>query len=133
MRGENRTDVRPLAQIPPLHGVAALDLERPGWRATVTVRWAPKQDRVDADPASGSGLDYGPTPGHAVVDLEAAVPLAGGLEVLVGADNLMDRVWAEHLNRSNLFDPDPLRVNEPGRTGWLRLRWTGAGTRPAGP
>jgi iron complex outermembrane receptor protein len=40
-------------------------------------------------------------------------------------DNLFDHAYANHLNRGNLFDPDPVRINEPGRTFWARLSWRG--------
>ncbi len=133
VRGENRSDDRPLAQIPPLQGVAALDYAKGPWRGTAAVRWAVEQTRVDDDPSTGSGLDFGPTPGWAVLDLRAALPLAHGLEILAGIDNLLDRTYAEHLNRGNLSDPAPVRANEPGRTARLRLRRTGDGDRPAGP
>ena len=130
VRGDNTTDDRVLAQIPPLQGVAAAEYARGAWRGSAALRWALEQDRVDDDPKSGSGLDFGPTPGHAVLDLEVAIPLAGGLELLAGVDNLLDETYAEHLNRGNLFDPDPARVNEPGRSAWLRLRWRGSGRQP---
>jgi iron complex outermembrane receptor protein len=123
VRGDNRSDGRPLAQIPPLQGVLTVDYARGTLRSTAALRWAFEQDRVDDDPRTGSGLDLGPTPGHAVLDLQAAVPLRRGLEIVAGIDNAFDRTWAGHLNRGNLFDPDPVRVNEPGRTTWLRLRW----------
>ena len=132
VRGDNRTDGRPLAQIPPLQGVAALEHERNRWRGRVALRWALDQDRVDDDPATGSGLDFGPTPGHAILDLELAVPLGDGLRLLAGVDNLFDDTWADHLSRGNLFDPDPLRVNEPGRAARLRLRWIGNRAQPTG-
>ena len=127
VRGDNRTDDRPLAQIPPLAGVAAVDYAKGPWQAGAAVRWALDQDRVDDDPATGSGLDFGPTPGWTAVDLRAVLALGRGLEILAGIDNLLDRTYAEHLNRGNLFDPDPVRVNEPGRSAWVRLRWTAGG------
>jgi iron complex outermembrane receptor protein len=129
VRGDNRTDDRPLAQMPPLQGIAAADLARGPWRSTAAVRWALEQDRVDDDPRTGSGLDFGPTPGHTVLDLQVARTLGRGLEVLAGIDNLFDETYADHLSRGNLFDPDPVRVNEPGRAAWLRLRWLGGGDR----
>ena len=128
VRGENRTDGRPLAQMPPLQGVAALEYAHAGWRGRAALRWALEQNRVDDDPAIGSGVDFGPTPGYAILDLELVLPLGGGLELLAGVDNLLDDTYADHLNRGNLFDPDPLRVNEPGRAARLRLRWAGNGS-----
>ena len=45
--------------------------------------------------------------------------------VFAGVDNVFDRNYANHLNRGNLFDPQPVRINEPGRTFWVRLAWRG--------
>jgi iron complex outermembrane receptor protein len=127
VRGDNRTDGRPLAQIPPLQGVAAVDYSKSSWRGTAALRWALEQSRGEDDPRAGNGLDFGPTPGHTVLDLQGALPLRGGFEILAGIDNVLDETYAEHLNRGNLFDPDPVRVNEPGRAVWVRLRWLGNG------
>lgn len=73
---------------------------------------------MDDDPRTGSGLDFGPTSGHAVLDFQAAFAMQGVFEILAGIDNALDRTYATHLNRGNLFDPDPVRVNEPGRAAW---------------
>ena len=89
------------------------------------LRWAAEQDRVDDDPLIGSGQDYGETPGYAVADLSGRYKLLGSLSLFAGVDNLFDRTYANHLNRGNLFDPDPVRINEPGRTFWIRLAWRG--------
>jgi iron complex outermembrane recepter protein len=129
VHGENRTDGRPLAEIPPLQGLLGVDADLGKWSAGAAVRWAIEQDRVDDDPRIGSGLDFGPTPGYAVVDLSTTYRLAQGLAVVAGIDNLLDETYANHLNRGNLFDPDPIRVNEPGRTTWVRLRWKGGAVR----
>ena len=88
-----------------------------------------EQDRVDDDPRTGTGLDFGPTAGYAVVDLSTTYRIGQGLAVVAGIDNALDDTYANHLNRGNLFDPDPIRVNEPGRTAWVRLRWRGGAVR----
>lgn len=41
-----------------------------------------------------------------------------------GVDNLLDKRYAEHLSRSGAMVPgfeQTTRVNEPGRTAWLKL------------
>ena len=125
VRGDNRTDDRPLAQIPPLEGWLQVDYGVDRWGAMGLLRWAAEQDRVDDDPLIGSGQDYGETPGYAVADLSGRYKLLGSLSLFAGVDNLFDRTYANHLNRGNLFDPDPVRINEPGRTFWIRLAWRG--------
>jgi iron complex outermembrane receptor protein len=125
VRGDNRTDDRPLAQIPPLEGWLQLDYGVDRWGVATLFRWAVAQDRVDDDPLTGSGQDYGETPGYGVLDLSGRVEIARSLSLAVGVDNVFDRAYANHLNRGNLFDPDPVRINEPGRTYWVRLAWRG--------
>jgi iron complex outermembrane receptor protein len=129
VQGDNREDDRPLAQIPPLQGRLGLRYVDQRWTGAVGLRWATRQTRVDDDPLTGSGLDFGQTSGYAVLDLSASFELAAGLAVVAGADNLLDHTYADHLNRGNLFDPDPIRVNEPGRSLWVRLHWQGGAGR----
>ncbi len=124
---ENTTDNRPIAQTPPLSGRVSAAWRAPRWTGSGTVRFAARQDRVDDDPSTGSGLDAGPTPGWVVLDLTATVPLGRGCDLAVGMANVFDRTYANHLNRGSLFDPDPVRVNEPGRTLWVRLSWQAHG------
>ncbi|MFO7306266.1 MAG: hypothetical protein C0P74_012175 [Gammaproteobacteria bacterium] len=54
------------------------------------------------------------------------------LGIAFGIDNLLDRTYAEHLNLAGSADfgypADPVRINEPGRTTWLKLTWN-MGTR----
>jgi iron complex outermembrane receptor protein len=125
VRGENRTDDRPLAQIPPLQGWLQLDYGFHRWQAATILRWATSQTRVDDDPLTGSGQDYGETPGYGVLDLSGGYEILKSFSLIAGVDNLFDRAYANHLNRGNLFDPDPVRINEPGRTFWIRLSWRG--------
>ena len=124
VRGENLDDARALAQIPPL------DLTLEARRATRLGEWsarlraADRQDRVDADPATGSGLDARATPGFAVLDLGWRHRI--GPHVLrVRLDNVFDRTYALHLNRANVdpFNPDAVQVNEPGRSLGLSWEW----------
>lgn len=61
----------------------------------------------------------------AIFDLLGGVDIIPSLRFSAGIDNLFDRTYANHLNRGNLFDPEPVRINEPGRTFWLRVSWRG--------
>jgi iron complex outermembrane receptor protein len=124
---ENTTDDRPIAQTPPLTGQITTTWQESRWSLGGTIRFAAEQNRVDDDPSTGSGLDAGPTPGWAVLDAAAEVRLGAGLSLTAGVANIFDLNYANHLNRGSLFDPNPVRVNEPGRTLWLRLRWRAAG------
>jgi iron complex outermembrane receptor protein len=119
--GQNLSDGGPLAQIPPLEGRVSLTYEGDGWSLGGAVNGAITQTRVDVDPATGSGLDTGKTPGWVTVDLHATMELVPSVELRAGVTNLFDKEYAYHLNRANAFDPTSVQVNEPGRSVYLRV------------
>ncbi len=125
VRAENTSEDRNIAQTPPLNGSVNLDYDASRWRAGASLRWAAEQDRVEANPMVDSGLDAGETPNWAVLDLYASLSLGSLGDLRAGVDNLFDRRYAEHLNRSNLdpFNPEAIRVNEPGRVLWARYEY----------
>ncbi len=49
------------------------------------------------------------------------------LSLTAGIDNLFDRAYAEHLNLAGSADfgypADPVRINEPGRSAWVKLNY----------
>jgi len=124
---ENTTDSRAIAQTPPLHGNVSVGWAQSRWSASGLFRWAAEQTRVDDNPMTGSGQDAGPTPGWVVLDLAATVEIGAGFGIQAGVANVFDRTYANHLNRASAFDPAAVRVNEPGRTIWLRVGWRGQG------
>lgn len=122
VRGDNLSDDRVLAQMPPLDGRLALVRESNVGEWTALFRGAARQNRADTSVQTGSGLDAQKTPGYGVFDL--AWRRAFGAQVVeVRLDNVFDRTYAVHLNRANVdpFNPDPIQVNEAGRT--LRVGW----------
>ncbi|GAB6040765.1 TonB-dependent copper receptor [Endothiovibrio diazotrophicus] len=125
VRGENESDNRDLAQIPPLELRAALDYVGGPWSAGVALRAADQQSHVDDNMATGSGLDVGPTDGWAVLDLHGRYRITKAAAVEFGVDNLFDETYATHLNRANAFDPTTVQINEPGRNVWAKVsyRW----------
>ncbi|MEZ5274853.1 MAG: TonB-dependent copper receptor [Opitutaceae bacterium] len=121
VEGTNTTEDRPLAQIPPLEGAVGLDYVTEIFRVGAMLRFADAQDRVDDNPMTGSGLDAGPTPGWATLDLEGRYRVTEQIEVRGGVRNLFDETYAIHVNRSNDFDATQAQINEPGRTLWIAL------------
>ncbi|MCY1464936.1 TonB-dependent copper receptor [compost metagenome] len=69
--------------------------------------------------------DLGPSAGFATLSLNGAYRINDSLRASVGVDNLFDRAYAEHLNLAGSadfgFPADPVRINEPGRSFWLKL------------
>ncbi len=125
VRANNRSDDRPIAQTPPLEAMAGLAYRAEQWTLGLTARAAARQRRVDDDPMTGSGLDVRPTPGWAALSVNGRYHFNQRWQLDAGIDNLLDRLYAEHLNRSSTFDPEQVQVNEPGRSAWLRVsaRW----------
>lgn len=124
VRGDNRTDGVPLAQIPADELRLGLGWDDGTWAAGGLVRLVADQDRIDIGAGSIAGLDLGPSDDYAVVSLNGAWRPRQGWLVAAGIDNVLDESYVEHLSRSAAAIPgfDPIaRVAEPGRTLWLRL------------
>ncbi|WP_187298702.1 TonB-dependent receptor domain-containing protein [Marinobacter sp. F3R11] len=114
VRGENRDDNTALAQISPVQFVQTLGWNYMGHSIEAQWQLARRQDRIDAE----SGLDAGTSPGYGVFNLSGSHPLMEHLTFSWALDNLFDNTWAPHVSRANTdpFNPDAVRVNEPGRT-----------------
>lgn len=123
VRATNLDDDRPIAQTPPLEGTLSIERGFGVGLLGLRLRAAARQDRVDDDPLLGSGLDAGPTPGWSVFDLYLSRDLGRDWQLRAGIDNLFDREYAQHLNRSSAFDVDQIRVDEPGRAVWIALAY----------
>ncbi|GGE65200.1 TonB-dependent receptor [Streptosporangium jomthongense] len=123
VRGENRDDNKPLPQIPPVQFVQTLAWQSMGHSIEAQWHLARRQDRIDPE----SGLDAGTSPGYGVFNLSGSHPLMAHLSFNWAVDNLFDNTWAPHVSRANTdpFNPDAVRVNEPGRTlrAALTARW----------
>ncbi|KZC15380.1 TonB-dependent copper receptor [Rhodanobacter sp. FW510-R12] len=122
--GENQSDHRPLPQMPPLEARLGLTYDSGIWSVGALWRVASAQHRVA--PGSGNivGQDLGPGAGFGVFSLNAGYRLSRTLTLSAGVDNLLDKTYAEHVNAANaglVGYVNTLRVNEPGRTGWLKL------------
>ena len=123
MRGNNDTDGVPLAQIPPLEGRLGLQYDDKTWSFGALARMVAAQDRVHAGYGSIVGQDIGPTPGFSVFSLNAGYRPKQGALVTAGIDNVFDRIYAEHGSRAGAAVAGYMqttRVNEPGRSFWLK-------------
>jgi len=114
-RGRNKTDDRDLAQIPPLSGSVTASYGQDAWRLGGRVNWAMSQDKIDPS------RDPGATPGWATLDLFGRYALNDTAVLIAGVDNVFDKTYANHLSRTNVFDPAMFQVNEPGRTFYVSL------------
>jgi len=125
--GQNDTDGRALAQIPPLEARLRLGYEAEAWSAGLLVRGVARQDRYALNQGNIVGQDLGATAGFAIVSLHAGWKPAKGWLVTGGVDNLFNRAYAEHISRSTSAIPgyavQSVRVNEPGRLVWLKASY----------
>jgi iron complex outermembrane receptor protein len=127
VRGENDTDSRPLAQLPPLEGRLALAYTQSAWSVGALVRAVAAQERVAVNQGNIVGQDIGPSAGFAVLSLNAGWKPWDRARLSAGIDNLLDRTYAEHISRAGSAVAgfaQTTRVNEPGRTLWLKLDLT---------
>ena len=124
VRGKNDTDSRPLAQLPPLEGRLALAYATTDWSAGGLVRLVAAQDRFAINQGNIVGQDLGRSPGFAVLSLNASRRFGRDWRLSAGVDNLLDKTYAEHISRAGGMVSgfvQTTRVNEPGRTLWLKL------------
>lgn len=123
-RGENTTEDRPLAQMPPLELRTGLNYVGTRWSAGMLWRLVDEQDRYALRQGSIVGEDLGRTGGFGVLSLNGSWRPSPGVLVSAGVDNLFDKAYAEHLSRGGAMlagYEQTTRVNEPGRTLWLKV------------
>ena len=122
--GENRTEQRPLPQQPPLDLRLGLTYDRHDWSVGALWRLASAQTRVAKGEGNIVGQDLGPSAGFGVFSVNGGFRMGPDLTLTAGVDNLFNKTYAEHINAA----PPALagyitttRVNEPGRTIWMKL------------
>jgi len=125
VHGDNDTDDTPLAQMPPLEGRLGLEYDTGTWSAGALWRLVSGQHRVDIGAGNVVGQDIGTTAGFGVFSINAGYRLRKDTLVSAGIDNVFDKTYAEHISRSGALIngyEQTTRVNEPGRTFWLKAR-----------
>lgn len=121
--GRNSSDGRPLPQMPPLEARLGLDYAQGPWSAGGLWRLVAAQHRHATGQGNVVGRDLGASSGFGVLSLHAGYRINQQLKLAVGVDNLLDKTYAEHLNlagNAGFGYPGGVRINEPGRTLWLR-------------
>lgn len=129
--GRNDSSGRPLAQTPPLEGRLAIDYDDGVFSAGASVRAVARQTRLDPTRGNVFNMDLStPAAGFSTVSLYGGWKPEKSLSLIAGVDNLFDRSYAEPISRGmpgGMAQPagyeQTLRVNEPGRTWWLKGRY----------
>lgn len=125
--GKNRTDGKPLAQTPPLEWNNTLAFDNGKFSAGALWKLVAKQNRYSKGQGNIVGQDIGASAGFGVLSVNAGWKFNKYATLQGGVDNVFNKTYAEFVSRSGGFvDPaagiKTTRVNEPGRTAWLRLQ-----------
>lgn len=123
-RASNRSDDRPLPQIPPLEARFSAGYDDGTWSAGMLWRVVAAQKRTSPGEGNVAGKDFGPSARFGVLSLNAAYAFDERISVSVGVDNLLDKTYSEHLNlagNAGFGFPAGTAINEPGRTAWARV------------
>ena len=122
--GENRSEHRPLPQIPPFEMRLAASYDTGTWSLGALLRGVSRQDRVAVGQGNIIGQDLGKSAGYGVLSFNGGYRFGNGLILTAGVDNVFDKVYAEHISPANpgfAGYVNTVRVNEPGRTAWAKL------------
>ena len=117
-RGEG--DSGNLARISPLEGRVILDYTRSNWGLGAEIIAADRQTRFN--PFIDVAAE---TAGYSVLNVYGHWEAMENLTLELGVENLSDKAYAYHVNTAatDPFDPTAVRVNEPGRQFWMKLRY----------
>ncbi|WP_027016211.1 TonB-dependent copper receptor [Comamonas composti] len=121
--GRNTSDGRALPQMPPLEARLGLEYESGPWAAGGLWRMVASQKRHAAGQGNVVGRDLGASAGFGLLSVHASYRVNQRFKLAAGVDNLFDKTYAEHLNlagNAGFGFPAGQRINEPGRTLWLR-------------
>lgn len=123
VKGKNKENDRPLYQIPPIEGLVQFSYQQDRLSAFLEMPWALKQDDIDSNPMTGSGLDAGESDTWSVFNLKVSYEITDNWQFSAGLDNILDKNYAYHVSRANNdpFNPEAIRVNEPGRQAWISV------------
>jgi iron complex outermembrane receptor protein len=125
--GSDVTLHQPLPQMPPLDARFNLAWDNGRWSAGALLRVVARQSRVALNQGNVVGRDIGPSAGFATLALNGGYRINEQLQLTAGIDNLFDRAYSEHLNLAGNADfgypAMPVRINEPGRTLWMKLNF----------
>lgn len=122
--GENRSDHRALAQMPPLEARLGMTWARQNYSAGALWRVVAAQNRVAVGNGNVVGQDFGSTPGFGVFSLNGAYRLNTHFKLSAGVDNLLGKTYTEHLNLAGdagFGFPGDRALPEPGRTFWTKV------------
>ncbi len=130
VRGRNLDSDSNLYRLAPLRLNLQASHRRGAWDNTLGVRMAQRQEDVAqyAKPGSGTALNNEPiTPGYAVFDWHAQWQAAKNVKMRFGIDNLLDKLYYDHLGGINRVSGGDVAVGthlpSAGRFALAQLEW----------
>lgn len=128
VHGSNDTDGKALAQLPPLEARLSVGYDDKTWSFSALTRVVAAQNRYDLNRGTIVGRDIGPASGFGIFSLNAGWRASKTALITAGVDNVFNRLYAESISRAGgngmggaiAGYTQTTRVNEPGRTIWLK-------------
>ena len=123
VKGKNETDNLPLAQIAPLEGRLSVAYDDKVYSYGALLRLVARKNDVAVDQGNISGKDVAQSGGFGIFSLNAGYKPNKKTLIAAGVDNLFDKSYAEFISRAGSSVTgytQTTRVNEPGRTAWLK-------------
>ncbi|WFE67855.1 TonB-dependent receptor [Thiomicrospira sp. R3] len=114
-QGKNTTDNRRLSNIAPLNAQLSAQYDQQSWYAAARANLATKQTQVN------SAYGEGETAAWQTLDVYGGYQINKIFMLQAGVDNLMDKAYFNHVNRTDPTTGNVFKVMEPGRNIWARL------------
>ena len=127
VRGRNLDTDSSLYRITPLSLALQAEHQAGAWNNSVRMRAAQRQDKLATYNLPGLTNEL-PTPGYAVFDWHAQWQAAKGVKLNFGIDNLLDKLYYDHLGGVNRISGGDItvgaRLPSAGRFAFAQLEWT---------
>ncbi|MEN9341006.1 MAG: copper transporter porin [Pseudomonadota bacterium] len=124
VKGKNKTDGLPLAQLAPLEGRLSLAYDDKKYSYGALLRLVAPKDEVAVGQGNISGQDVAKSGGFGIFSLNTGYKPNKKTLIAAGVDNVFDKAYAEFISRAGANVGggfiQTTRVNEPGRTAWLK-------------
>ncbi len=122
--GENTSDNTPLPQISPLEARVNLRYIQDNYTLDAYWRLVDGQNRISEREGNIVGYDLKQSAGFGTLSLNGTYHVNDSMDLSVGIDNVLDRTYAEHLNKmgsSGFGFAANEQFNNIGRNYWARL------------
>jgi iron complex outermembrane receptor protein len=122
--GKNTTDGKPLPQIAPLEARVNLRYVQEKYTLGALWRVVNSQNRISQDQGNIVGYDMHQSAGFGTLALNGTYHVKEGIDLSLGVDNVLDKTYKEHLNKSGSAGfgfAEEEQFNNTGRNYWARV------------